>query len=53
MWDTGVAFALLRFLMTIIFLGAFGYAGMWALVTFVTPEQRPMKVVIPPEKYSQ
>jgi hypothetical protein len=39
--------------MIILFLGALGYAGMWALVTFVTPEQHEMKVVVPPEKYAQ
>ncbi len=37
--------------MIIVFLGALGYGGMWALVTFVKPEQREMRVVVPPEKY--
>jgi hypothetical protein len=44
---------LLRFLFIILLLGALGYGGMWALVTFVQPEQRELHVVVPPEKYKK
>jgi hypothetical protein len=45
--------ALLRFLVIILVLCGLGYGGMWALVTFVKPEQREMRVVVPPEKYAK
>jgi hypothetical protein len=44
---------LLRFLIILLFLGGLGYGGLLALVTFVEPEARPMKIIIPPEKYAQ
>jgi hypothetical protein len=43
---------LFRFLIIILFLGGLGYGGLLALVTFVKPEARPMKIIVPPEKYA-
>jgi hypothetical protein len=43
----------LRFLVILLVLGGLGYGGMWALVTFVKPEQREMRVVVPAEKYAK
>jgi hypothetical protein len=44
---------LLRFLFILLFLAGLGYGGMWALVTFVTPEQRELRIVVPAEKYAK
>lgn len=38
---------LFRLLITVLFLGGLVYAGMFALVTFVQPEPKPVSVRIP------
>ncbi len=42
---------LFRFLITILLLGAIGYGAMWALATFVEPQQREMKVNVPASSF--
>ena len=44
---------LVRFFVTLVFLGAFAYAGMWGLATFVKPQPRDMSITIPVEAYAK
>jgi len=40
--------SLFRFLIVVGVLAGLAYAGMWALVTFVEPQQREMSKALPP-----
>ncbi|ALK08096.1 hypothetical protein [Blastochloris viridis] len=42
---------LIRFLMTILLLGAAGYGSLFALATMVEPTQREMTVTISPDRF--
>lgn len=44
---------LFRFLTVLAILAGLGYAGMYALVTFVEPRQGEMSVRIPPDRLNQ
>ncbi len=44
---------LFRFLTTICLLAALGYAGMWALATFVEPQQREIRVTVPQSSFAK
>ncbi|MFC0218498.1 hypothetical protein FHS82_002367 [Pseudochelatococcus lubricantis] len=44
---------LFRLLVTLGILAGLGYAGMFALATFVTPQQREMSVSIPAERLNR
>ncbi|ACB96963.1 histidine kinase [Beijerinckia indica] len=39
--------SLFRFLLTLAILGGLGYAGLWALATFIEPQSREMSQTIP------
>jgi hypothetical protein len=42
--------SLIRFLIGVALLGALGFAGVWALATFVDPHPREMTIRIPQER---
>lgn len=44
--------SLFRFLVVVGVLAGLAYAGMWALVTFVEPQQREMSKTLPPNALS-
>jgi len=45
--------SLIRFLTLVAVLAGLGYAAMWALATFVEPQQREIKVVVPQSSFSK
>ncbi|MFT4097522.1 MAG: histidine kinase [Rhodoblastus sp.] len=44
--------SLIRFLIVVGVLAGLAYAGMWALVAFVEPQQREMSKALPPNALS-
>ncbi len=44
---------LFRFLSIVAILGGIAYGGIWALATFVQPEQREMKVNVPASSFAK